>query len=256
MPKPPDSQQLWQVHPSGEYAQAVAIVPTLEGLPVALTAAQITAIAQINTRIGDLLTLFKNIDGDSIFDLVDASGLAIAQNSTLVAEARTTLQEIKGLLLGNDLVSVTQWLALMRVDLADCETLLTQILAQLNTPVRSANAPLNGGVAAVNAATGDTSSSPIALTAATKTLLIHPYFSSNTATAAITVELRAATGTTLLSRRWARSVNLAATAVNLSGQFVADVVEVPTQGAIEAVIHVRTLSAGNLTIFTSEVSDV
>ena len=88
MPKPLDSQQLWQAHPDGEYAQAVAIVPTLEGLPVALTAAQITAIAQVNTRVGDLLTLFKNPDGDSIFDLVDASGLAIAQNSALVAEAR------------------------------------------------------------------------------------------------------------------------------------------------------------------------
>ena len=251
-----DPELLYQLHPDGKSVPAVTIVPTIEGVPVALTDAQITAIAQINTRVGDLLTLFKNSGGDSIFDLVDATGLVVAQNNVLVAEARGILQEIKGLLLGNDLVSVTQRLALIRTDIADSEALLTQILARLNTPIVAANAALNGGVAAINAVTGATSSSAIALTAKTKTLLIQPYFSVNSATATISVELRGAIGTSLLSRRWLRSASLAATTVSLAGQFAADAVSIPADGAIEAVIHVRSVSTGNLTIFASEVSDV
>jgi hypothetical protein len=255
-PRPPDSQQLWHPHPDGGFVQAVAVVPTIEGLPVALTDAQIAAIGQINSRLGNLLLLFKNEGGDSIFDLVEAMGLTISQSNSLVAETRLTLQAIKGLLLGDDLVSVGQRLALIRTDLADSEVLLSQILARLNQPVIESNASLNGGIAAINAVTGAANSDPIALTGRTKSLLLQPYFSVNSATASISVELRSAVGTPLLSRRWLRSSNLAATSVNLAGQFAADAVEIPAQGAKEAVIHVRSVSTGNLTIFASEVSDV
>ena len=256
MPRPPDSQQLWQPHPSGDFVQAVAVVPTIEGLPVSLSDTQATLLAQIDNRVNQLLSLFRNPGGDSIFDLVDGAALTIAQSNVLTAEQRNLIAEIKQLLSAPDLVAIGPRLQQIKTAIDSIATLQAQILSRMGTPFRPVNAALGGGVAVINAVTGAGSSSVVSLSAAAKTLLVHPYFSLSTATAAITVELRASAGTALLSRRWVRSANLSAIAVNLSGQFAADTVEIPTQGAVEVVLHVRSVSAGNLTLFLSEVSDV
>ena len=115
---------------------------------------------------------------------------------------------------------------------------------------------LNSGSPIFDAAASPAVSTPMALSSEAHDLAFQFYFSDSAANSSVIVEMRDGVGATGLGDRWF-SANTSVGAGDIevtTGIFAGnDYVTIPRHGAVECVLHLQSISAGNVTIYGREI---
>lgn len=254
MTRPSSSQELWIAEPtSGEFVPGVAVLPIAGGLEAKLTPTQLNLIQSLDTNLANIQALLTDEDGQSFADLQAAMGILMSQNTAVATTIRDRIEQIKALLTGSGNVGIAS-----RTDeiSSRLQSILNRLDGNLTTLQGSGlQANLNNSDPILNAVTGDSSSSVIAIPDGSLKIGLQAYFSSSSATATIAIEFHRIANAVNLSDRRIYYYQLTAGDVALAiGNYAANAISSEPDGSVEMIVHLRSLSAGNCSVYAWEVS--